>query len=501
MKTVPLLLLTSVAVIFLGFMLTPATAYGTNDVSIENISVQPYTVKIGDTFTVAATLVNNSTVPIIVDGGKCSVQDKQAGIFTIMLDSHTKIKAENINCAGVGWSQILDPGKNITGTSPDYTTNYVAAESGTANITVKFSYHAIIQRDPIQTGDEQTISKSFQFQINDVNETSTQKSTDFSNHNLQIYKIKEKNYEFFLPYTITNSKIQNMTVDCPSMSMIIHLASTSANGTLTIGLPRSLLDIKTQTGGDDNFSILVNGMEVNYLEIDKNQDARTLSIPFSADAMEIEIIGIAIGQNIPVVPHFCGIGGTNESSYYHLLSPLQQFQSGIDANDVKCVQGLQLVIKAEDSSPACVKQDTIEKLVDIGWAFPVEVQSQNKSNKISADIQQQPYTNITINGMKENYTLNEPIVFYIAVEGYGTGCGDAKAIITKENDSQYKSPVWGVGSSCASNTKQNHFKFNTLSVNTSINQTGNYILTASFDDFVTYPHTTEKKFSVITELR
>lgn len=373
MKTVPLLLLTSVAVIFLGFMLTPATAYGTNDVSIENISVQPYTVKVGDTFTVAATLVNNSTVPIIVDGGKCSVQDKQAGIFTIMLDSHTKIKAENINCAGVGWSQILDPGKNITGTSPDYTTNYVAAESGTANITVKFSYHAIIQRDPIQTGDEQTISKSFQFQINDVNETSTQKSTDFSNHNLQTYKIKEKNYEFFLPYTITNSKIQKMTVDCPSMSMIIHLASTSANGTLTIGLPRSLLDIKTQTGGDDNFSILVNGMEVNYLEIDKNQDARTLSIPFSADAMEIEIIGIAIGQNIPVVPHFCGMGGTNESSYYHLLSPLQQFQSGIDANDVKCVQGLQLVIKAEDGSPACVKQDTATKLIERGWGTDLEI--------------------------------------------------------------------------------------------------------------------------------
>ena len=369
MKTVPLLLLTSVAVIFLGFMLTPANAYGTNDVSIENISVQPYTVKVGDTFTVAATLVNNSTVPIVVDGGKCSVQDKQAGIFTIMLDSHTKIKAENINCAGVGWSQILDPGKNITGTSPDYTTNYVAAESGTANITVKFSYHAIIQRDPIQTGDEQTISKSFQFQINDVNETSTQKSTDFSNHNLQIYKIKEKNYEFFLPYTITNSKIQNMTVDCPSMSMIIHLASTSANGTLTIGLPRSLLDIKTQTGGDDNFSILVNGMEVNYLEIDKNQDARTLSIPFSADAMEIEIIGIAIGQNIPVVPHFCGIGGTNESSYYRLLSPLQQFQSGIDAKDVKCKQGLQFIMKNENGQPACVTSHTFDELITRGWGI------------------------------------------------------------------------------------------------------------------------------------
>src|SRR2546427_2743533 len=73
----------------------------------------------------------------------------------------------------------------------------------------------------------------------------------FSNHNFQIYKIKEKHYEFFLPYNITSSKIQNMTVDCPSQSMIINLAPVNTNGTLTVSLPRSLLDVKTQTG-DDN---------------------------------------------------------------------------------------------------------------------------------------------------------------------------------------------------------------------------------------------------------
>ena len=185
--------------------------------------------------------------------------------------------------------------------------------------------------------------------------------------------------------------------------------------------------------------------------------------------------------------------------YQYQTSPLKQFKSGISANNVTCNQGLELIFKIENGYPACVKQDTVGKLVGRGWAFPVEVQSQNKSNKISADTQQQQYTNITINGLKENYTLNEPIVFSIAIEGYGTGCGDTKAIITKENDSHYKSPVWGVGSSCASNTKQNHFKFNALPVNTSINQAGNYILMASFDDFATSHHAvTEQKFSVMS---
>ena len=51
-----------------------------------------------------------------------------------------------------------------------------------------------------------------------------------------------------------------------------------------------------------------------------------------------------------------------------MTSPLVQFKSGIAANNVKCQQGLQLVIKADNGSPACVKPDTVTKLVEWGWA-------------------------------------------------------------------------------------------------------------------------------------
>ena len=53
--------------------------------------------------------------------------------------------------------------------------------------------------------------------------------------------------------------------------------------------------------------------------------------------------------------------------------PLKQFKSGIAANDVKCGQGLQLVIKAEDGSPACVKSDTLSKLIERGWGTDLEI--------------------------------------------------------------------------------------------------------------------------------
>ncbi|MDE1843363.1 MAG: hypothetical protein KGH95_06915, partial [Thaumarchaeota archaeon] len=49
-------------------------------------------------------------------------------------------------------------------------------------------------------------------------------------------------------------------------------------------------------------------------------------------------------------------------------SPLKQFKSGIATNDIKCVQGFQLVTKAEDGSPACVKPDTAYRLILKGWA-------------------------------------------------------------------------------------------------------------------------------------
>ena len=52
-----------------------------------------------------------------------------------------------------------------------------------------------------------------------------------------------------------------------------------------------------------------------------------------------------------------------------ILSPHKQFQSGTLAQDVKCVQGFQIIVKSEDGSPACVKPNTIIPLTMRGWAI------------------------------------------------------------------------------------------------------------------------------------
>ena len=51
-----------------------------------------------------------------------------------------------------------------------------------------------------------------------------------------------------------------------------------------------------------------------------------------------------------------------------LSTPLQQFKSGIPASAVQCTQGLELVLKVEDGSPACVKPDSVTALIEHGWA-------------------------------------------------------------------------------------------------------------------------------------
>ncbi|MGI0011052.1 MAG: hypothetical protein ACREAE_06610, partial [Nitrosopumilaceae archaeon] len=48
--------------------------------------------------------------------------------------------------------------------------------------------------------------------------------------------------------------------------------------------------------------------------------------------------------------------------------PLKQFKSGVPADAVKCREGLLLVIKSQDGSPACVKPLTYNKLAERGWA-------------------------------------------------------------------------------------------------------------------------------------
>jgi hypothetical protein len=76
--------------------------------------------------------------------------------------------------------------------------------------------------------------------------------------------------------------------------------------------------------------------------------------------------------SIIVVLVFCIIG-SNDSVIVQgqllIMPPLWQFKQGTPVQDVKCYPNFHLVLKAEDGSPACVKPDTAQKLIERGWAW------------------------------------------------------------------------------------------------------------------------------------
>jgi predicted secreted protein with PEFG-CTERM motif len=98
-----------------------------------------------------------------------------------------------------------------------------------------------------------------------------------------------------ITYEITGGKLLSIIPDVDANSLIISIDATS-DGSLTLTIPRSVLDA-TINGGDDDFFVLVDGEEVDFDEITTSTH-RTLTIAFPVGAEEIEIIGTF------VVPEF-----------------------------------------------------------------------------------------------------------------------------------------------------------------------------------------------------
>ncbi|MCH9040749.1 MAG: PEFG-CTERM sorting domain-containing protein [Nitrosopumilus sp.] len=90
-------------------------------------------------------------------------------------------------------------------------------------------------------------------------------------------------------YEITGGKLLSIMTDVDANSLIILIDATD-DGSLTLTIPRSVLDALFENGDDDEFFVLVDGEEVDFDEIISSTD-RILTIEFSAGAEEIEIIG------------------------------------------------------------------------------------------------------------------------------------------------------------------------------------------------------------------
>lgn len=58
-----------------------------------------------------------------------------------------------------------------------------------------------------------------------------------------------------------------------------------------------------------------------------------------------------------------------------LQSPLRQVMLGVPLQSILCNEGLELILKSIDGSPACVKPETKEILIEKGWAKPPTIEN------------------------------------------------------------------------------------------------------------------------------
>ncbi len=63
-----------------------------------------------------------------------------------------------------------------------------------------------------------------------------------------------------------------------------------------------------------------------------------------------------------------------------ISSPLKQMKNGIIPKDVVCKEGLELIFKSTDDSPACVKHETATKLIERGWTKILDNVSEKSTN-------------------------------------------------------------------------------------------------------------------------
>src|SRR5215212_4453502 len=93
-----------------------------------------------------------------------------------------------------------------------------------------------------------------------------------------------------LMYNITGGEVSSITADRAQSTLLINIASRE-DGTLTIELPRNVIDSKAQGNTDEEYAVFVDDQPINFEETTNNNEARVLEIGFDNGAEQIEIAG------------------------------------------------------------------------------------------------------------------------------------------------------------------------------------------------------------------
>jgi hypothetical protein len=321
------ILIMSVLIFSASLYLKPVQA-DNNGIVIQNIQTIPTAIIIDHTFKINTTLINNSTNPIFVESGACDSP------FSVTFDNHVLVRQNNVTCTLQLFEYRIDPGKQFTTSSPNLDLAYVASHAGTTNATVVFPY--LIKNSENQSNSNVTISKQFFFTIYNMTHVPT---------------MSQSGQQALIDIATNLPGLQAWSHDWQFLSMGYMTAKNQPGmwqyATVNLRAPSTSSEIPCDHGWWDAMVTI---------------DMKTMNV-ISAWYPTMESHNC---DNIATGGGPTSYGGTTKVD-----SPLQQVKMfEISAKSIQCNIGLQLILKSENNTPACVKPDTVNILVERGWAKP-----------------------------------------------------------------------------------------------------------------------------------
>jgi hypothetical protein len=129
---------------------------------------------------------------------------------------------------------------------------------------------------------------------------SLQTATAHSNSDTSYNMVVIHGKTFTISNQITGGRVNNITGEKDNRTLLVGILSKS-NGTLTIEVPRNVIDSKKQgTNVDDPYTVFADDQYAqNFDEIKNSTKARVLSINFDNGTKQIEIVGSQMASAMP----------------------------------------------------------------------------------------------------------------------------------------------------------------------------------------------------------
>jgi predicted secreted protein with PEFG-CTERM motif len=128
--------------------------------------------------------------------------------------------------------------------------------------------------------------------VSSNNNNNTATTPTINGNKTYVVQIAGKTFPITYRITGSSNKLNNITAAKDNTTLLVNVGGSQAGGTLTIQLPRNLIDSKKQGNQDSPYVIFEDSQPTQKVqEIKSNAQARTLSIDFDKGTDIIEIAG------------------------------------------------------------------------------------------------------------------------------------------------------------------------------------------------------------------